>query len=360
MTALVLAALVATSAAPARTVEVRVSAGPNDGSETGLANALAQALVDAGLPARRSFGEPAGSCREGCVLVSVREAGPDRFLLEVRAEHQVAQAPVRLAPSDTSFDRVHALAIEVELLAERVRARRRAPATPPARTVAEIAPSPAQIPTPASTSSDGDGDDEAGGAEELPDVGAALPPPNPSGGAAPQPALRASAPAPAPPPAERLGVDVAATMLVGTSGGLFMHGSTVGARVRLAPRLDLRAAIAFLRPQNFDHGDGRYHLELLPLQAAVLLAVPRLPGLRAGAGVETYLVTPDEDSRSSWSMGPIAKLEHRLAIRSFALLSSVQAALHPRSWSIAGDPSAAALLPTWTLSATLGLAFTVL
>ena len=162
--------------------------------------------------------------------------------------------------------------------------------------------------------------------------------------------------APLPQAEARVALNVAALMLVGTSGGLFMHGSTLGVRVLFGRRLDLRAGISFLRPE-----DGTYHRELLPLQLSATIDVPRLSGLRAGGGVEAVLVSGDEgarDSPSAWSLGAIGRLEYRHAIRSFALMSSVQAALHPRSWST-GDLAPALAIPPWTLAASLGLEFRI-
>src|SRR4029079_6798926 len=99
--------------------EVRVTASDRDGNaDAGLASALAQALVDAGLPAapgRRSRGE----CRDECVGVSVRKTDTGGFMIEVRARGELALELVRVDPGASSFDRVHALAIEVELLAAR-------------------------------------------------------------------------------------------------------------------------------------------------------------------------------------------------------------------------------------------------
>jgi hypothetical protein len=169
-----------------------------------------------------------------------------------------------------------------------------------------------------------------------------------------------AAPTPPQPQAEaRVALNVAALMLVGTSGGLFMHGSTVGVRVVLGHRVDLRAGISFLRPENGKDRAAAYRRELLPLQLSTTLEVPHLSGLRAGGGMEAVLVSSDAgagETPSAWSLGAIGRIEYRHAIRSFALMSSVQAALHPRSWSI-GDGAPALAMPPWTLAVSLGLEF---
>jgi hypothetical protein len=180
------------------------------------------------------------------------------------------------------------------------------------------------------------------------------------------PAVQAVAPpAPAPTIADaRLGLDVAALLLAAPGGDhLLMHGSTVGARVRIGKSGDVRAGIAFLRPERRTQDGTLYQRELLPLQLVVANHLPRLPALRLGVGAEAVLVGGEESGRerpSSWTLGAIGRVEYRYAIRSFALLAAVQTALHPRPWRTGPrDSLPLAGLPAWTVSTALGLEFTI-
>jgi hypothetical protein len=154
---------------------------------------------------------------------------------------------------------------------------------------------------------------------------------------------------------------VGPAVLAGVSGDLLMHGVALGIRLRLTRRWDARASISFLRPQNIDEQGVRYHLELLPLAVATTAEVPGLPGLRAGAGAEALLVTPEQngDGPSSWAIGPMARLEYRYPFRSFALLPSAQAAFHPASWSTAGDSGRLVPVPLWTVGLSVALEFKI-
>jgi len=332
---------------------VRVTASdPDGGADAGLASALAQALVDAGVPAAPEHRSP-GECRDECVAVSVRKTESGGFLIEVRARGDLALELMRLDPGASAFDRVHALAIEVELLAARAHparvrhARSVAVATPqaPERALiadpAALAPLPAPSPEPVAP---------------LVDDGPAPPPLE-----RPVPAVQQQPPQKVPAADERLALNVGPTMLAGVSDDLLMHGLALGIRLRLTRRLDARASISFLRPQNIDEQGVRYHLELLPLAVATTIEVPGLPRLRAGAGAEGLLVTPEQNGGgpSYWAIGPIARLEYRYALRSFALLPSVQAAFHPASWSTAGDSGPLVAIPLWTVGLSVALEFRI-
>jgi hypothetical protein len=151
-------------------------------------------------------------------------------------------------------------------------------------------------------------------------------------------------------------------MLVAPSGGLAMHGSTLGVRMAVGPRFDLRAGISFLRPQYGEREGVSYHRELFPLQLSTTLALPHLPSLRAGGGVEAFLVSGEEAGRDvapAWSLGGTGRIEYRHAIRSFALMSSLHAAFHPASWNTNRDPGPLFAIPSWTLGASLGLEFRI-
>jgi hypothetical protein len=319
-------------------VELRVSASDLHGVEDrGLAHALSQALADVGLPADPAT-EASGRCRARCVRVSVRRAAEDLFVVEVRAGEQRAAAPLRLDPATSPFDRAHALAVEVELLADRPRPgkRRRPRAVAAARAHDET---PAAEPAP-------------------PEI--AAPPSIPR--AEPTPVIETRPMAPAPPTDERVAFNVAAATLVGTSGGLLMHGAAVGLQVRLASA-ELRAGLSLLRPQHVRTDGVSLRREVLPLQLSATLGVPGLPGVRAGAGVEAISVSGDTqglEMPAAWSVGGVARVEYRHRIRSFALLAAVQAAYHRASWIAVGNDNPLFVLPPWTVGASLGLEFRLL
>jgi hypothetical protein len=176
------------------------------------------------------------------------------------------------------------------------------------------------------------------------------------------PAVQQPAQPKAAPADERLALNVAAMVVAGSSGDLLMHGSTLGLRLRLTHRLDARASISLLRPENVQQQGKAYHLELLPLALSAAYEIPGVPALRAGGGVEAMLVTGDRDNSdgpSYWAFGPTARVEYRYAIRSFALLSAVQASLHPGSWSAGRDDGPRVAIPLWTMGVSLGLEFKV-
>ncbi|HMF42548.1 MAG TPA: hypothetical protein VKQ32_17875, partial [Polyangia bacterium] len=133
MTAFVLAAVLfahSLSGSDRMRADVRViAADQGGGADPGLASALAQALVDAGLSAAPEH-RPPDDCRDECMRVSVRKTEDRGFLIEVRTRGDSAAAPVRLDPTASSFDQVHALAIEVELLAGQMHPSRRRHARP--------------------------------------------------------------------------------------------------------------------------------------------------------------------------------------------------------------------------------------
>jgi hypothetical protein len=366
MTAFLLASLLAGALAPAgegARADLRVTAtDAAGGADAGLASALAQALIDAGLPAAPDRGAP-GDCRNECVRVSVRKTEDRGFVIELSGRGDLALAPVRPDPTASSFDQVHALAIEVELLAERMRAPRRRHARPAAVAVSRP---PAATPRAVDVAIEEGAPATDAEPELVPPQPMDEPVPAPAPGPAVDqavPAVRQPAPKPTAAPAdERLALNVAAMVVAGTSGDLVMHGSTLGLRLRLTHRLDARASIALLRPENVEQQGTSYHLELLPLAASVAYEIPGVPSLRAGGGIEALLVTGDRDDRdgpSYWAFGPTARVEYRYGIRSFALFSAVQAALHPASWSAGRDDGPRVAIPLWTVGASLGLEFKV-
>jgi hypothetical protein len=175
-------------------------------------------------------------------------------------------------------------------------------------------------------------------------------------------ALQEQAQPRAAPANERMALNVAAMVLAGTAGGLFMHGSTVGIRLRVTHRLDARASLSLLKPQNISHQGDAYRLEMLPLALAAAVEMPGVPGLRLGGGVEGLLIGGERSGREAglyWSIGPIGRLEYRYAIRTFALMASLQAALHPASWNTAGNAGPLVTVPPWTIGASLGLEFRI-
>jgi hypothetical protein len=327
------------SAREGRLREVRVTASDGGGTaDQALARELTQALADVNLPA----GAPGATsaCRDDCLDVSVRRTSPDQFLVEVRSHRKAAEASVQLAPLASPFDRAHALAVQIELLADRTQTprRRRAPVVIAARD-----PDPPVLVA----------------MEEPEEIPLAPPPALP----APPPVVAVVA-TPEPQVAdERLALNVAGTSLVGTSGGLLMHGAAVGLRIHLGRRIDLRAALSLLRPQRVRTEGSFLRRELLPLQLSAMLPFPRLPSFRLGGGVEALAVSADSEHRevpSAWSLGALGRGEYRHPIRAFAFLAAVQVAYHHPSWVALGDGNPLFVVPPWTVTAALGLEFRVL
>jgi len=357
MTAIVLAALLASSppAAARPRADIRVTVTDVGGAaDVGLADALARTLAEAGLTASPAH-RPSGDCGDECVQVSVRKLDEHGFLVEVRARREVARAPVRLAPTASSFDQVHALAIEAELLTERVRPPRRKHG--PKTMSASAQPAPAPSPP----------EDVATDADEPP------PPPmspdlhfssayTPTTAAAPGAvsAVLEQAQPRVVPADERLALNVAGMVLTDTAGELFMRGVTLGLRLRVTRRLDASAFFTGMKAQNVVRRGDAYQLDMFPFALAAAVEIPGVPTLRVGGGVEGLLVGGERSGREPppyWSIGPIVRVEHRYAIRTFALMSSLQLALHPASWNTAGNAGPLVTVPQWTLGASLGLEF---
>ena len=99
-----------------------------------------------------------------------------------------------------------------------------------------------------------------------------------------------------------------------------------------------------------------------PLDASTTLALPWLPGIRAGAGLQAFLLTGDvggADGPYAWSFGTTGTVEYRHAVRSFVLTSAVQALFHPLSWRTSGQGDPMVAVPVWSLGVSLGLEFNV-
>ncbi len=368
MTALLLAALLASSppAASAMTrADIRVAVTDEGGAaDVGLADALARTLAEAGLTASPAH-RRSGDCGDECVYVSVRKLPERGFVVEVRARREVARAPVRLLPSASPFDQVHALAIEAELLAERVRPPRRKQAPKTVITSAQPAPAP----TPA--------EDVATATDERPalmspDLYSSRAEISTSDGAiAARPtafvapgAVSASLEQAQPqvaPADERLALNVAGMVLADPAGDLFMHGATLGIRLRVTRRVDVSAFFTGMAAQKVVRQGEAYQLDMFPLALAAAVEIPSLPSLRLGGGVEGLVISAERSGLDArwqyWSIGPIARLEHRYAIRTFALMSSLQVALHPTSWTTADSAGPLVTIPPWTVGAALGLEF---
>jgi hypothetical protein len=312
---------------------LRVSASDARGAyDAQLAQAVAEALVDVGLSARPSAG-PA-RCRNDCTEVRVRQVG-DRMDVEVRSRGQTTTAPLSLDPTASSFDRAHAVAIHVVLLTSRTGAAHRRPPPPEAPTCRD--------------------------ATTAPQVALASPAPAATAPPDRQPTVAAEPPAAASGD-PHVGLDVAATVLISPSGGLFMQGVGVGVAVRVSRSLELRGGASLLRPQRVRTPSTRLHRELFPLQLSVTARLPGLPGLSAGVGVEAVSVSGDHDGEeppSWWSLGAVVRAGYRRRLRSFSLVTSVQAAFHHPSWMDTGDPSPVLVLPGLTVAASLGLGFKV-
>jgi hypothetical protein len=323
-------------------LELRVTAGDAGGAEDRvLATSLAQALIDAGLPATSS--DPGTACEERCLRVAVRKATPELFVVQVRSRGgQSVQTPLHLDPSASPFDQAHALAIQIEVLADRAaRApkRRRPPTFPSvAASEREVAP-----------------------AEAAPAAAALTPPLAPPEAPA---AIAVERPATVEPGQERLALSVAATSLVGASGGLLMHGVAVGVKVRVSPRVGVGIGISLLRPQRVRSAGISLRREVMPLQLSTTIALPSLSAVRLGAGVEGIAVSGDSQGREmppAWSLGVLGRAEYRHRIRSFALMAALQLTYHHREWSAADhDTPSSFAIPRWTVAGALGLEFQVL
>jgi hypothetical protein len=359
MTAILLASLLVTSppsAGERPRADLRVTATDAAGAaDVGLAEALARTLAEAGLTASPEHRRP-DDCGDECVRVSVRKTDEHRFLIEVRGRGEVVRAPVRLARAASSFDQLHALAIEAELLTERVRSVRRKPAprviaaapapAPPPEEVARVVPE-AGEPSPASPDRPFPIDDDD---------------PIPPASLAAVPAVQEQAQPRVAPADERLALNLAGMILTDTAANLFTHGPVVGLRLRVTPGLDVRAAISFLGERDFEYRGNVYKLGMLPLTLAAAVEIPGVPSLRAGGGVEGVLIHSERAGQEAplhWAVGPIARLEHRYAIRTFALISALQGALHPPSWNTARNADSVITVPAWTVGVAVGLEFRI-
>jgi hypothetical protein len=280
--------------------------------------------------------------------VTVQRHEERHFVVAARARRAVAEVPVELASTASSFDQLHALAIEVELLADRVRPRKRRRVARPPRAAAAPA-------TATSPSNDAAPQADAPPAPSAP-AGTDLRAVPPGRGA---PALQVQAP---PVPAdERLALNLAATAVADTAGELRLFGVTLGLRLRATRRLDLRLAAGLLHAEDIA-SQGGAKLDVIPLAAGVAVAIPRVPSLRLGAGVEALRVGGARDGREApryWALGPNLRLEHRYTTRNLALISAVQAALHPASWTTAGNLEPFVRYSAWTIGGSLGLEFTI-
>jgi hypothetical protein len=334
-----------------------------ESQDVALTNALIEALGDASMHAVRA-NDPAEACPARCLQVAVHRADPTRFIVDVRVHAARRRITVRLDPAAPRFDQIHALAIEVELLAERARARKPRPAptalansaTGGAAVGAKVEAADDAEEPPAETRT-GKPDDQPASAL------AAQPPVAPPSGPSPTVETIQHTPVAAPRPAD-LALNVAATVLAGTSGDLFMHGFSIGLRLRFTDRIDARLGAALLKPQNDHQGGVSFHREIMPLHLLVESETPRVPNLHVGLGVEAFVIEGEQNDRSVsnfLSVGAVGRIEYRYAIRSFALLSSLQAGFHPDAWSNVKEGSGPLFeFSRWTLSAALGLEFNIL
>jgi hypothetical protein len=159
-------------------------------------------------------------------------------------------------------------------------------------------------------------------------------------------------------PAERLALEVAGTVLGGVTNDLFTGGISLGLRMPVGQRFDLRLRTALLRPARGEVDGLRYERDLLPVDAMVTTAIPRTPNLRAGAGVAAVRVTDDDPRAGSvWAFGATGRAEYRLPVRGFAVTAALQGSLLPRAWRLIAARDGQFALPPWTLGASLGLEF---
>jgi hypothetical protein len=333
---------------------------PRERDDVGLTNALIAALGDAGVQAIRAHGDPE-TCRARCLQVAVHRADPTRFIVDVRVHAVSRRLTVQLDPTAPRFDQIHALAIEVELLAERARARKPRPVpTAMVDTAAGGAEVGAKVEA-ADDAEDPPAETRTGDPNDQPDAAHAAKPPvaPPSAPSATVETIQHT-PTPAPRPAD-LALNVAATVLAGTSGDPFMHGFSIGLRLRFTDQIDARLGAALLKPQNEHQGGVSFHRDIMPLHLVVESETPGVPNLHVGLGVEAFVIEIEQNDRNFLSVGAVGRIEYRYAIRSFALLSSLQAGFHPDDWSTVKEGSGPLFaFSRWTLSVALGLEFNIL
>jgi hypothetical protein len=309
---------------------------------------MARALTDVGLSAVAAADVPRG-CGDRCVKVAVREIDDQSFAIEVLRGGQLARVVGRLPDGASEFDRAHAMAVQIEVLLERISAapRPRPPACPPSPT--DQAPAVALAASPVAV------------ALAMPPVGSdpATPASNPATAAGP-PTLAARVAAATAPPAgtERLALEVSGTYFGGLSSDLSTTGIGLGLRLPIGERLDLRTRTALLRPVWGKDQGLRFQRDLLPVDALVTSALPDLPSLRAGLGMAAVHVSDDDPlTRSVWAFGPIARAEYRLPVRHFSFTAAIQGSFLPRAWRLMAARDRSFSLPAWNIGASLGIEF---
>lgn len=319
---------------------------------------LARALSDAGVSVSAGEVFPP-SCLYSCLHVVVRGGAPSQFYLEVRNARQAVRGALRLSTSASPFDQAHALAIQIELLGARARAeavgsRRRQSRNRARAAITADATESVRKP---------DGPQSLGLEPFVEDsqidrvATAASPPPT------------VSTPAPTIQRIERVeprvALGVSLTTLIGLSGenGLVARGIALEARARLGDRFDLRAGGALTGAERGTAQGGHFHRGVLPIYASSTIAIPHLAGLRAGAGIEAFFITGDQegtDQPAAWSFGTRTSLVYSHAVRTFAMAVAVNALFHPMALRTDSATAPPFNVPQWILSASLGLEFPVL
>jgi hypothetical protein len=318
---------------------------------------LARALSDAGVSVSAGEAFPR-SCVYSCLHVVVRGGAPSQFYLEVRNARQAVRGALRLSTSASPFDQAHALAIQIELLGARARADAVASRRRPSRNKARAA-----IVADARESLRHSDGPQFGGLEPLVEdsqidrvaSAASLPP-------------TVSIPAPTIQRTERVeprvALGVSLTTLIGLSGeaGLVARGIALEARARLGERFDLRAGGALTGAERGTAHGGQFHRGVLPMYASTTIAIPHLAGLRAGAGIEAFFITGDQegtDQPAAWSFGTRTSLVYSHAVRTFAMTAAANALFHPMALRTDAATIPPFNVPQWILSASLGLEFSV-
>ncbi len=262
--------------------------------------------------------EAEASCSGACaqVLVQLRDEGA---VLVARRGPGSATALVELRSADAEFDQVHALALQIRDLVDRLppwsaarpeprRPERpaarasppREPGGPPVPSPAAAPPSPA-VPPPAT---------EPTREVKVPPSAPAPPPP-----AAPLPEPRRDAP---------FGIGAGFVAQLASDSDFRAGGLLLTARFPLWATVDARLSVG-LFPSRLRNGTiGRHSIQFLP--ATLVASVPvGTPLLRLGLGVELVdasieFATAGLDSATSLSLGPMAQLEARLPVASLISL----------------------------------------
>jgi len=148
----------------------------------------------------------------------------------------------------------------------------------------------------------------------------------------------------------------------GRANNLVAAGPSLWARAALGPIAAGRLSGSYLFSRQGVGDDGPYRAQLLSVALTLSGALPALPALRAGAGVELLRLAVKTSAGASGSallVGPLVELEGRLPLGRLTLILLARGTLH-RSDGIETDTTLLFHHPTVTLGVVLGVEFEVL